>query len=300
LTPIVDRMLRNARISSRAHEASPHASGPPRPCRNRPGLFQIMKRLINRISRSCGVTISRVPPTGLVIDHHLQGAVEAAYSMVRPFTMLSRPRLSILFEFVQYVNACAVPGAIVECGVWKGGAVGMMANACQHFGDIRDLHLFDAFDDICEPDSRMDGERAVREAGGIDHAKGRLEPLTGVYDRRGGHGTVDACKRLIEGATHYPSNKVRFHQGWFQNTMAEGVPDVRQIAILRIDADWYASTKICLDTLYDRVSTGGVVIVDDYGGYDGCRKAVDEFLRSRELKVFRNHVDEECIYWFRP
>jgi hypothetical protein len=81
--------------------------------------------------------------------------------------------------------------------------------------------------------------------------------------------------------------------------MKDKIPEITSIAILRIDCDWYASTKICLETFYDRVRPGGVIIVDDYGGYDGCRKAVDEFFIARNIKVFRNHVDSECIYWFK-
>jgi O-methyltransferase len=212
--------------------------------------------------------------------------------------MLNRQRLALLFELVGHVIKTATPGSFVECGVWKGGAVGMMACAAKRFGEERDLHLCDAFDDIGEPDGRVDGERAVREVGGIERAQGRLQPIKGIYDRFGGHGTIDACRELLEKRINYPSVRLHFHQGWFQQTLPKIGKEIGPIALLRIDADWYASTKICLDNLYERVVQGGAVVIDDYGGYDGCRKAVDEFLAARERHPFLNHVDEECIYWF--
>ena len=82
--------------------------------------------------------------------------------------------------------------------------------------------------------------------------------------------------------------------------MAKAAPAIGPIAILRLDGDWYASTKICLEHLYDQVVSGGFVIVDDYGTYEGCRKAVDEFLAARGLHVFLSHVDPDCRYWIKP
>jgi O-methyltransferase len=164
---------------------------------------------------------------------------------------------------------------------------------------VRDLYLCDAFDDIGEPDWRVDGERAVREVGGRERAEGRLQPVTGIYDARGGHGTIDACRALIEGTIGWPADRLHFRKGWFQETMGPLAGEVGPIALLHVDGDWYASTRACLDPLYDRVAPDGAIVVDDYGAYDGCRKAVDECLAARGLTPFLNHVDDECVYWFR-
>ena len=239
------------------------------------------------------------PLDGLVLDPSLQPDVERAISMVQPFSMLSRNRLSILYELVAYVDTYCIAGALVECGVWKGGAVGMMAYAARTRDGQRDLHLFDAFADICEPDHRIDGARAVGEAGGLEYAQGRLQSIQGIYSDRGGHGTLEECRSLIETRIGYDPARVHYHAGWFQDSLPTAAPVLGPIAILRIDADWYASTKVCLDALYSLVSPGGAVIVDDYGAYDGCRLAVDEFLSAHRVRVFLNHVDTECIYWFR-
>lgn len=123
--------------------------------------------------------------------------------------------------------------------------------------------------------------------------------MTGIYDARGGPGTIEECRALIEGQIGYDPARVHYHAGWFQETLPLAVSKLDRLAILRLDADWYASTKICLETLYPLVVPGGVVIVDDYGAYDGCRQAVDEFLARTGVHPFLNHVDAECVYWFR-
>lgn len=258
-----------------------------------------MIRVVRALLAPLGITVGRHLPGGLLLDHSLQGTFESAFDMVRANTMLNRQRLSLVFELSQYLIRERIPGAFVECGVWKGGAVGMMALAARHAGELRDLHLCDAFDDIGEPDWRVDGERAVREAGGRDHAQGRLQPIRGIYDRKGGHGTIEACRALLEDRIGWPASHLHVHPGWFQETLPVLASGIGPIALLRIDADWYASTRCCLEHLYDRVSPGGAFVVDDYGGYEGCRKAVDEFLAARGARPFLNHVDEECIHWFR-
>jgi O-methyltransferase len=258
-----------------------------------------MKTFLSALLARFDLAVGRRLPGGLLIDHAFQEAFESAYATVRPFTMLNRQRLALLFELACYFHKVKISGSFVECGVWKGGAVGMMACAARHNGETRDLHLCDVFDEIGEPDWRIDGERAVREAGGKEHAQGRLRSIKGIYDHKGGPGTVDECRELLEKKIQWPSDLLHFHKGWFQETLPGTGSSIGPIALLRIDADWYSSTKVCLDNLYDQVASGGAIVIDDYGGYDGCRKAVDEFLDSRDAHPFLNHVDEECVYWFK-
>ena len=258
-----------------------------------------MKKIINSLLAPLGLTIGRRLPGGTLLDHSQQAFFESAYLMVRANTMLNRQRLALIYELAGHCIRTGIQGSFVECGVWKGGAVGMMACAAMRAGENRDLHLFDCFSDIGEPDWKVDGERAVREAGGKEHAQGRLLPLAGIYDRLGGYGTVDCCQKLLQGTIGYPSGKVHIHKGWFQETIPGITASIGPVAFLRIDADWYASTAVCLQSLYSRVVRGGAIVIDDYGGYEGCRKAVDEFLSGQDLRPFLNHVDEECIYWFK-
>jgi hypothetical protein len=144
--------------------------------------------------------------------------------------------------------------------------------------ELRDVHLFDCFDDICQPDLKVDGDRAIREVGGAEFAKGELLPVKGFYKNHGGTGNEIKVNSLIVDEIGFPSDHVVIHKGWFQDTLPAARDHIKQIALLRLDGDWYASTKVCLENLYEQVVRGGVIIVDDYECYEGCKKAVDEFL----------------------
>lgn len=223
---------------------------------------------------------------------------------VRSQTMVAYASLVSLWQQIRFCEEHGVEGDYVECGVWKGGSVGLIALANLAYGKTpRRIHLFDAFDDICEPDPAVDGARALAEVekfAGRERAdlSGKLTPLKGIYDHLGGPGQLDEVKRLLEQEIGYDPDYLVYHKGWFQDTLP--VAEVSEIAVLRLDGDWYASTKVCLEHLHDKVVSGGFVIIDDYGCYDGCRKAVDEFLSERGYTLFLNHVNRDCRYWIKP
>lgn len=123
-------------------------------------------------------------------------------------------------------------------------------------------------------------------------------PVKGIYDHMGGPGQLEDVKRFLEQEIGYDPEHLVYHKGWFQDTLPAA--DISEIAVLRLDGDWYASTKVCLEHLHDKVVSGGFVIIDDYGCYDGCRKAVDEFLLAHEYKLFLNYVNKDCRYWIKP
>lgn len=227
----------------------------------------------------------------------------AAIDKVRPYTMLPVERLITLYQQAAHCESTRLPGAFVECGVWKGGSVALMALANLELGAARrHVHLFDSFTDICEPDEAVDGARAVREVkawskcGGVT---GKLAPVAGFYDAMGGAGTLEGNKELLEKRVGYDPAFLHYHQGWFQDTLPKAASGVGAIAILRLDGDWYASTKVCLERLYDGVVADGFVVIDDYGAYEGCRKAVDEFRRDRKITAYLHHIDGEARYWIK-
>jgi O-methyltransferase len=237
------------------------------------------------------------------LGYELEDAAVTAIAKVRTCTMLPPERLITLYQQATHCEKTGVAGAFVECGVWKGGSVALMALANLEQGAARrDIHLFDAFTDICEPDQAVDGERAIREvkAWGKDAGvSGKLAPVAGFYDSMGGAGTLDGNKELLERVVGYPATKLHYHVGWFQDTLPKDAAEIGAIALLRLDGDWYASTKVCLERLYDQVVPGGFVIVDDYGAYEGCRKAVDEFRNSRKIDAYLHHIDAEARYWIK-
>jgi O-methyltransferase len=209
----------------------------------------------------------------------------AAVKLVEPYTMVGFARLLNAYDLVKRAEEKRLPGAIVECGVFKGGSAAMMTMAAS---PDRKVWLFDSFEGLPEPTAE-DGAMAVEYAG--DRASGALEPIGQCV------GPLDVVKELFFEKLGVAPSRVEIRQGWFQETLPTARNEVGAIAVLRLDGDWYDSTKVCLDNLYDLVIRGGFVIIDDYGYWEGCRRAVDEFLAARGLQVTLHVVDDSGV-WF--
>lgn len=264
-----------------------------------------MKAIVKKLFGMLGYEIGRKPSCKIDYGYDFEREAREAIAVVQKNTMVSYEPLVTLFQQVRHCEINRIPGDYVECGVWKGGASGLMALANQKYGPKRrHIHMFDIFDDICEPDPAVDGDFAMNqmaELAGVkrESFKGKLRPVKGVYNSHGGYGTVETVKCLMEDKIGYDKRFLHYYKGWFQETIPNVVRDIREIAILRLDGDLYASTKICLDFLYSRVVSGGFVIIDDYGTYEGCRKAVDEFMDKHGIGSFLNYVNQDCRYWIR-
>jgi hypothetical protein len=233
-----------------------------------------------------------------------ENEANACIKIVRNHTMLPYTRLLTLYQQVVHCESNGVPGCFVECGVWKGGSVGLMALANLKRGPRRrDIHLFDVFDDIPEPDLASDGEQVVANVSKIIGrpiaATGQLAAVKGAYDRFGGCGSLEENRHLLEEIVRYDPAYLHYHKGFFQQTLPSASPKIGDIAILRLDGDWYASTKVCLEALFDKVVPGGFVIIDDYGSYAGCKKATDEFMAGKGIKSYLHQVDSSCLYLMR-
>jgi O-methyltransferase len=209
-----------------------------------------------------------------------------AVQLVQPYTMVGFERLMNAYDLVQRVEANGLPGAIVECGVYKGGSAAVMTLAAS---PQREVWLFDSFEGLPEPTAE-DGAMAVEYAG--QRASGALEPIGQCV------GPLDVVKELFFEKLDIDPSRVHIRQGWFQDTLPIAKNEIGPIAVLRLDGDWYDSTKVCLENLYDLVIAGGFVLIDDYGYWEGCRRAVDEFLASRKLEVALNAVDDSGV-WFQ-
>lgn len=245
-----------------------------------------------------------VPPTASAVptvkrsEHPLlqyddELAAREVIALVEGRTMLSYQRLVTLWQQVSYLDAAGIPGALVECGTWKGGASALMALAHQRSGRThREVHLFDSFEGLPEPDHTRDGEMAVRYAS--ERASGMLRSIGKCV------GALEDNKHALHVIAEYPPTLTRYHIGWFQDTLREVPPIEGGIALLRIDGDWYESTKICLAQLFPLVNSGGIVVIDDYGKWIGCRQAVDEFQSSLPRRMFLNHIDAAGRYFIVP
>jgi len=208
-----------------------------------------------------------------------------ALKLVEPYTMVGLPRLLNAYELVERAEAKGLHGAIVECGVFKGGSAAMMTMASS---PQRKVWLFDSFEGLPEP-TVEDGEKAMDYSG--HRVTGALEPIGQCV------GPLDVVKELFFDKLQIDAARLEIRQGWFQETLPTAKHEIGPIAVLRLDGDWYDSTKVCLENLYDLVIAGGFVIIDDYGYWEGCRRAVDEFLAARKLSVELHVVDDSGV-WF--
>lgn len=210
-------------------------------------------------------------------------ATLACFKSVKPFTMTSLERVAALRKSVEYVVRHEIPGDIVECGVWKGGSMMAVAQTLTELGAKRKLYLFDTFEGMSEPtdfDKDLHGESAAsclqRHAGEKDTS------WMWAYS------PIEEVQRNLQ-STGYGMEDVEFVQGKVEETIPANAPE--KIAILRLDTDWYESTLHELQHLYPRLSAGGILIIDDYGHWDGARRAVDEYLEANHLKILLNRID---------
>ena len=206
----------------------------------------------------------------------------ATIARCQPFTMTSFERLAALCGAVEYAVANDIPGSFVECGVWKGGS--SMAAALTYLEWSRsdvDLYLFDTYEGMSDPTERDTEARSGKKAEAL---------LKNASKDQG----IWACAQLNEAqanlhSTGYPAERMHFIKGKVEDTIPESAPEA--ISILRLDTDWYQSTKHELVHLYPRLSPGGVLIIDDYGHWAGARQAVDEYIKEHKLRVLLHRID---------
>ncbi len=201
---------------------------------------------------------------------------------VGAYTMTSRERIHGLESAVRYIVRGGIAGAFVECGVWRGGS--MMAMALTLLDEAaapRELFLCDTYEGMPEPSAEDIG------------VTGKSAHPT--WKKRMVDGESQWCRAELEevranlSSTGYDGARMHFLKGRVQDTL----PDHRigPIALLRLDTDWYDSTKWEIEQLYPLLATGGVLIIDDYGRWQGCRKAVDEYFASQGVNMLLARID---------
>jgi hypothetical protein len=206
----------------------------------------------------------------------------ALWREVAPYTMTSPERIIGLAQAVRTVVDNAIPGCIVECGVWRGGSMMAVARTLLNAGESsRDLFLFDTFAGMPKPQER-DRSYQGRAADSLMRTAWCESPEEEVY------------KNLAR--TNYPANRIRMVKGRVEETLPGEAPST--IALLRLDTDWYESTLHELQHLYPCLSPGGVLIIDDYGHWAGAKEAVDTFfagLRPRPMLTRLDYTARCCV-----
>lgn len=232
-------------------------------------LGKIARRLLNR-----GRTKKRAPECRA----DFTAAERATLKKVRRYTLTSPERVVSLCRAVEHIVRWQIPGDFVECGVWRGGSMLAIADTLVRLNDTsRRLWLYDTFEGMTPPTDE-DKDFTGRSAESLCEEHGQewvLAPL-------------DVVKNTLSLA-EYPSTQITYVQGKVEDTLPGRIPGT--IALLRLDTDWYESTRHELAHLYPRLSSGGILIIDDYGHFIGAQKAVDEYVAENKLPLFLSRID---------
>jgi hypothetical protein len=206
---------------------------------------------------------------------------------VGPFTMTNAPRKWALLNSIQYIVDNNITGDICECGVWRGGSMMAAALKLMQLGERRTLWLYDTFSGMSEPT-----EKDKRIGGDLAWSKWSKH----LVDGNKNEWCLASLEEVISNleSTRYEKQFLRFVKGKVEETLLQPDNLPENIAILRLDTDWYESTKAELEVLYKRMSCGAVIILDDYGCWDGAKRAVDEFFQEVRPRPLFSRIDSDA------
>jgi len=255
-------------------------------------MKKLILRYVNQVLRLFSAEVRKIKPQdenyGL---YDLSDLEKAIFRRVSPFTRTSPARVAVLVEAVRHVVAADIDGDIVECGVWKGGSAMAAGLALQASDAERDIWLYDTFEGMSQPtaaDVSYDGETACEQLNAQDiRDSGSVwcySPLGEVRENVGSIG--------------YAADRIHFVKGRVEDTLPDQAPE--RIALLRLDTDWYESTRHELTHLYPRLSAGGVLIIDDYGYWKGSRQAVEEYFQDHPPRPLLVRIDGSARIAIKP
>jgi hypothetical protein len=209
--------------------------------------------------------------TGRLLDDSL-------HNLGYQHTMIGRLRLENVAACLESIRSDGIAGDLIECGVWRGGAAVFMRGFLKAFGIVdRRVWLADSFDGPPAPSLPQDMDEDLSAA----CCPNLAIPLETVRDLFARYGLLDT--------------QVEFLPGWFHDTLARA--PIERLALLRIDADLYESTRDALAALYPRLSAGGLVIIDDYRCIPACRQAVDEYRERARIATPLETIDWTGVFW---
>ena len=251
-----------------------------------------LRRIFGRMKRRIRDRSPAIPALDLSPEDR------AIIAQVSPYTMTGEARLESLLAATSYITRSGIEGAIVECGVWRGGSMMASILRLRELGvDDRDVYLYDTFEGMTEPRPEDVSDYSEPAQQTWNEAQQRDErPWGDLFDAET-FNERSVGERLR--ATGYPAQRIHLVKGPVEQTLPATIP--ARIAILRLDTDWYESTQHELLHLYPRLVSGGVLIIDDYGHWKGCRKAVDEyFAQAGARPPLLHRVDYTCRQGIKP
>lgn len=197
-------------------------------------------------------------------------------------TMVSLKHLDYLEEIIDFVNNTKIDGSIVECGVWKGGCCMWMLNCQKKHNMDRKFYLYDTFEGMTKPESDKDDPKALEIYNNTINKTYNRDYDKWHGENKWAYAPLDYVKNNIE-KVYYNNDNIIYVKGDVCKTLNNNLPD--KISILRLDTDWYDSTKKELDILFPFVSKNGYIIIDDYYAWKGSKVATDEFMEKNKDSV---------------
>lgn len=245
----------------------------------------MFRKAIRNLARSMGYELVK-PDKRLVVDGlpaDFDKETVDTYKRVQPYTMTTPERIAALCNAVNYLVKNNINGDFVECGVWRGGSTMAAVDTLMRLGDqSREIYLYDTFEGMSEP-TELDKVFTGTTAGELMNNSERADP-TSVWC----YSALEEVQNNV-GSLKYPAGKVHYVKGKVEDTIPGTLPG--KIALLRLDTDWYESTAHELKHLYPLLVPGGVIIIDDYGHWEGARKAVDEYISAQKMPLLLNRID---------
>lgn len=245
----------------------------------------MLRKTIHSFLKKFGYAVvkpdERLVVNGLPAD--FDKATVATYNRVKPYTMTTPERIASLVNAVNYLVKNNIAGDFVECGVWRGGSTMAAIDTLINAKDTsREIYLYDTFEGMSEP-TEADKVFTGTTADELMNTTEKEDP-TSVWC----YSALEEVQQNV-GTLKYPSEKVHYVKGKVEDTIPGTMPG--KIALLRLDTDWYESTAHELKYLYPLLVQGGVIIIDDYGHWEGARKAVDEYIENEKLRLLLNRID---------
>jgi O-methyltransferase len=247
--------------------------------------MNIFSSTLRKLTRKAGYTLTRCQKeNGYPLDFSKEEI--ALIEEVKPYTMTTPERIHGLINALRYLHHNGIKGDIVECGVWRGGSMVAAAKTLQSLGDTsRTLWLYDTFEGMPAPTEHDVSRKGTMAADKFEKRKRGKDSSNWCY------ATMEEVHNNMAVAG-YPPERIRLIKGKVEDTLLREAP--ANIALLRLDTDWYESTLHELETLFPRLVSGGILIIDDYGDWSGARKAVDEYLTKFPVRLFLSRMDSSA------
>jgi O-methyltransferase len=238
----------------------------------------MIKQLLDRMGYKIVKTAHDIYRTDNIQDKEFQRLL----ALCRTFTMTGTERMYALYNAVRYIAQNNIPGDFAECGVWRGGSAMLMAHTLLAHGiSDRKIYLYDTYEGMSAPsENDVDIKGASADQLLKDQDK-QVQTSVWCYAD-----LADVTANMA--STGYPMEHIILVKGMVEDTIPAQSP-ASALALLRLDTDWYESTLHELEHLYPILNREGVLIIDDYGHWQGCKKAVDEYFT--EKKIWFNRID---------